>query len=53
MDETVLETGWDGELCSDLISLGILKQVQVCDGARRSDTGAVRREQTQREIGEV
>ena len=52
MDETVLETGRDMELCPDLVSPGVLIQGQVRDGAGRSGTGAARREQTQRKLGE-
>jgi len=52
VDETVLETGWDRELCSDLVSADILIQGQVRDGAGRSGTGAARKERTWRKLGE-
>ena len=52
MDETVLETGWDRELCPDLVSPDVLIQGQVRDGAGRGGTGAARREQTRRKLGE-
>jgi len=44
VDETVLETGWDRELCSDIVSPDVLIQVQARDGAGRGGTGAARRE---------
>jgi len=44
LDDTVLETGWDRELCSDLVSPDTLIQVQVRNAAERGGTGAARRE---------
>jgi hypothetical protein len=53
VDKTVLKARLLWELSPDLLSPGVVLEAEVGDGALWFGTGALRREQTRRKIGDL